>query len=217
MNILRCPLCKGDDVEPYHQDNKREYLLCNTCHLVFVSPLFWLNAEQEKAEYDLHQNDVNDQGYRKFLSRIVDPMHHIVGKGKGLDFGCGPGPALSKMFEELGYDMDIYDPFYFADNAVFNKKYDFITATEVIEHVSEPAVFIPLLLKMIKAGGWIGLMTKLVFDKEAFAKWHYKNDQTHICFFSKKTFEYISEIYCLELTFIGDDVILLHKAEQRWL
>ena len=29
----------------------------------------------------------------------------------GLDYGCGPGPALSLMLREKGYQMFNYDPF----------------------------------------------------------------------------------------------------------
>ena len=42
--------------------------------------------------------------------------------------------------------------------------------------------------------------------------WHYKNDQTHVVFFSRQTFEYLAERDKLDLEFIGNDVILLRKS-----
>ncbi len=212
---MKCPLCQDERVLFYHEDNRREYWRCSCCGLVFVPSKYWLDVEQEKAEYDLHKNDVNDPGYRKFLSRLVEPLQQRIEKGKkGLDFGCGPGPALSLMFIESGYEMDLYDPFYFEDKSVLKKQYDFITATEVIEHICHPQNVIPNLLKMLKDNGWLGFMTKMVIDKNAFSKWHYKNDMTHICFYSRDTFEYLAKNFDLELVFYGNDVVLLKKQNQ---
>jgi hypothetical protein len=56
-------------------------------------------------------------------------------------------------------------------------------------------------------------MTKLVQDYEAFARWHYKNDDTHICFFSRSTFEWLADQWQAELTFAGKDVILFYKKD----
>ena len=46
-------------------------------------------------------------------------------------------------------------------------------------------------------------MTKLVRNQEAFAKWHYKNDLTHVCFFSRATFEWLSDQWQADLEFFG--------------
>jgi len=56
-------------------------------------------------------------------------------------------------------------------------------------------------------------MTKMVIDVEAFATWHYKNDLTHVIFFSHATFEYLAERDKLELEFVGKDIILLRKTQ----
>jgi hypothetical protein len=42
------------------------------------------------------------------------------------------------MLSEKGHEMDNYDPFYAPDTACFDSSYDFITATEVVEHLSAP-------------------------------------------------------------------------------
>lgn len=107
--------------------------------------------------------------------------------------------------------MALYDPFYFNDNTVFSKTYDFITATEVVEHLREPDREFDRLLAVLKSGGWLGLMTKLVIDKSSFMNWHYIRDLTHICFYSQATFEFISLKYNTRLDFIDKDVILLQK------
>ncbi len=115
------------------------------------------------------------------------------------------------MFEEQGYDMSLYDLYYYPESSVLNNSYDFVTATEVIEHLYEPNLVWQQWLSLIKPLGWLGLMTKMVVDVDAFAKWHYKNDQTHVVFFSRATFEYLAQRDELALEFIGNDVILLRK------
>lgn len=209
-----CPLCQSLEIQHYYADKRREYLRCQQCELVFVNPDHRLGAKEEKAHYDLHENDPTDEGYRRFLSRVADPiLKRIEPNSHGIDFGCGPGPTLSLMLQEQGHTMSLYDIYYHPDTKVLEKSYDFMTATEVIEHLYQPDQVWQQWLNLVKPGGWIGLMTKMVIDVEAFASWHYKNDPTHVVFFSRNTFRYLAERDQLELEFIGNDVILLRKAQ----
>ncbi len=211
IETIRCPLCSSS-AEDYHQDKSRAYFQCPNCRLVFVPPGSFLSAEEEKARYDLHQNSPDDTGYRKFLSRMFLPMSSRLAMGsRGLDFGCGPGPTLSIMFEELGHPMAIYDPFYAADETVLEIEYDFITATEVVEHLQSPKQSLNRLWRCVKPGGHLGIMSKLVIDQEVFADWHYKNDDTHICFYSEETFVWLAREWQTEPSFVGKDVILFRR------
>lgn len=83
--------------------------------MVFVPPQYRLLQEAEKAHHDLHRYDRRDAGYRRFLARVIIPMcERVPAPAKGLDFRSGPGPTLTLMFSEAGYDMAIYDPYYAA-------------------------------------------------------------------------------------------------------
>ena len=207
-----CPLCKSQNTTHYLRDSFREYLICTDCSLVFVPKTFHLSEKEEKQRYDLHRNDPADPRYRAFLSRICNPMKaRLLKRARGLDFGCGPRPTLSLMFQAHGHTVDIYDKFYAHNPEVFQRKYDFVTATEVVEHLKNPQHELQRLYHIIEPGGILGIMTKLVIDKSAFENWHYKRDPTHICFFSKPTFEWLGKTWQSEIEFIGTDVILIHK------
>jgi hypothetical protein len=207
-----CPLCCSEDIDFFFKDKKRIYMRCFSCKLVFVPRGYWLSVEDERATYDLHENDAQDPGYRQFLSRLSIPLlERLDAKQTGLDFGCGPGPTLSVLLEEQGQLVDLYDPFYYNDPTVFYKKYDFICATEVVEHLRNPDKEFTALFEMLNRGGWLGIMTKLVSDDRAFSQWHYIRDMTHICFYSRATFEYLSRRFRAELTIAANDVILLKK------
>ncbi|KAA0446159.1 MAG: class I SAM-dependent methyltransferase [Candidatus Thioglobus sp.] len=206
-----CPLCSADS-KPYYQDSAAEYLHCTRCDLVFVPPLFHLSADEEKKRYDQHQNNPNDQRYRQFLAQLVTPVSKYIKPGsKGLDFGSGPGPTLSVMLTKYGCQMDLFDKFYANNLAVFNNKYDFICATEVVEHLNNPKFELQRLLEILKSGGVLALMTQMINEKVEFSSWYYKNDPTHICFFSKQTMRYLAKIYGTKLELYGDNVALFIK------
>ena len=213
--LVSCPLCKNSGgSELFHRDTFRDYYRCPFCFLIHVPPWQRLSPEAERDEYDKHQNSPDDVGYRKFLNRLFSPVNErLRGACRGLDFGSGPGPTLSLMFKEAGHKVTLYDPFYAPDTESLDTRYDFITASEVVEHLYRPAASLALLWSLLLPGGWLGIMTKLALDKAAFSTWHYKNDLTHVCFFSKETMEWFARQRQAELVCIGKDVVLLRKPK----
>jgi SAM-dependent methyltransferase len=213
MTLYECPLCRSRASDLFYRDDRREYFRCHTCRLVFVPPVYYLPLEEEQAEYDLHQNNPADEGYRRFLSRLFLPVNKWLPPGsKGLDFGCGPGPALALMFTEAGHKMAVYDRYYATDSSVLADDYDFITASEVLEHLHGPGRVLDELYACLKPGGILGLMTGLVRDRAAFSKWHYTRDLTHVCFFSQVTFKWLADKWDTEARFIDNRVVLIRKT-----
>ncbi len=187
---------------------------CERCSLVFVLPDHHLDAESEKKRYDLHTNSSDDLNYRKFLSKVHDPVCERAEKGTlGLDFGSGPGPTLSKMFEESGYKMRIYDHYYAKDEEVLSLCYDFITSTEVIEHLYDPYTVLDKLWSMLKDGGILTLLTQPCPNNSEFDSWYYKNDPTHVCFFSVETMHWLEKKWKARLEIIGKDVFIFHRSK----
>ncbi len=212
MTMHECPLCQNVIARPFYKDKRRTWLRCPECWLISVPSEYHLTPEEEKSHYDLHQNSPADMAYRGFLNRLFEPVNQrLPPSSSGLDFGSGPGPTLSVMFEEAGHAMAIYDPFYACDASVLQTTYDFATASEVVEHIADPASELDCLWSCVKPGGVLGLMTKLALDAEAFATWHYKNDPTHISFYSRETFTWLAAKWTAKLEFFGSDVILLTK------
>ncbi|WP_105173237.1 class I SAM-dependent methyltransferase [Pseudoalteromonas sp. T1lg24] len=208
-----CPLCLHSKSTFYSEDKRRAYYQCELCQLVFVARSQLISLEQEKQIYDSHENDVNDAGYQKFLSRALTPLlPELAEASLGLDFGCGPGPALAKMLTEKGHATALYDIFYYPNTEALNRQYDFVTCTEVIEHLANPNEVWAQLLNLLKPNGVLVVMTKLVIDQARFKNWHYKNDITHINFFSRATFDYLAQHHGLSLTYHGDDVMLFKQS-----
>lgn len=208
-----CPLCHQTAGVPFHQEERRKFWLCPRCDLVFVGSEHLPTPKQERALYDKHQNSPTDAGYRRFLDRLALPLQQRLTnkQNSGLDFGSGPGPTLSVMLSERGYTMRIFDPLYASDRSVLNARYDFVCCTEAMEHFHHPAQEWESLCSLLRPGAWLGIMTRRRPESEYFANWHYKNDPTHVSFYSADTFRYIAQQKHLSLELIGSDVALLQK------
>jgi hypothetical protein len=199
----------------FHMDKVRAYFHCEVCDLIFVDRHALLEPREEKARYDLHENDPGDKGYRKFLNQLTQPLLTRLGDPplSGLDFGSGPGPTLSIMLAEAGHTLRIYDPFYAPNPQVLEETYDFVTCSETFEHFNSPGNEWSLLVDLVKPGGWLGIMTLLHPPLVDFPDWHYKNDLTHVSFFSTITFNYLARHSSLNVKFFGNNVILLQKPK----
>jgi cyclopropane fatty-acyl-phospholipid synthase-like methyltransferase len=127
-----------------------------------------------------------------------------------LDFGCGRAPVLKHLLEPLGYKVENYDPFFHPDVSVLKQKFDFIASVEVFEHLYSPGAEIARLRRMLKPKGHLAAMTCLVVETVDFASWWYRKDPTHVVFFSKKSFEWISDQHSFRICqFFGDRLTLL--------
>ncbi|WP_166838158.1 class I SAM-dependent methyltransferase [Rheinheimera pleomorphica] len=210
-----CPLCDAKQVNFFQQDVRRSYYQCQQCMLVFADRASLLSATEELTQYQLHQNDVQDLGYRRFLQRLAGPLLANLPSAKlsGLDFGCGPGPLLAQMLAEAGHDMAVWDPYFAAEPAVLQHQYDFISCSEAIEHFANPRQEWALWLQLLKPGATLAIMTKRYTSADAFANWHYKLDPTHISFFAAQTFAYLAERDGFDLQLVSDDVVLLKQIK----
>lgn len=177
-----------------------------------MAPECRFSAADEKAVYTLHDNNPDDPGYRRFLSRLGNPLlERLLPGSSGLDFGCGPGPALARMLEESGMKMSLYDPYFYPDTSILDQRYDFITCTEVIEHLYNPAQVFRQLDSLLLPGGLLGVMTCFQTDDDRFANWHYRRDPTHVVFYRQATLEWLADHHGWQLDVPAKDVAIFRK------
>lgn len=205
-----CPLC-GGPLTFFNNTRKRDYLRCSICDAISMDPAFRLHPDLEKARYLEHNNDVEDLGYQRFVSPIVNAVlknfhpHH-----KGLDFGAGTGPVIAKLLKDKHYNISLYDPFFADDTSLLCKSYDYIVACEVIEHFYRPDQEFALLKRLLNPDGKLILMTALYDDNVDFSTWHYKNDETHVFFYTTKTLVYIQQNYGFSQLSVDGRLVIFH-------
>ncbi|MEZ4704892.1 MAG: methyltransferase domain-containing protein [Bdellovibrionota bacterium] len=215
MSSPSCPLCETVDCMDLGFIEQKRFHQCDQCRLIFLDPSMRLSPEQEKARYLLHENHVDDPGYRTFLSPILEEvLKRFPMPVRGLDFGSGPGPALAKMFDERSYPVDIYDPYFSPNPKVFQQTYDFITCTEVAEHLYQPYQEFSTLVPLLRNGGILAILTSMFENQKDFATSHYHRDPTHVCFFGKATFTYLAQKLGQTVAFPRPNVALLIKSNQ---
>lgn len=208
-SVPTCPLCGSRQSTRYRHSRIRVFWRCLHCSLVFVDRHDYPDPETEKSRYDQHRNSPMDCGYRNFLSALAMPLLSKVDAGAhGLDFGCGPGPALPLILQEAGLVVDVFDSFYAQNPNIWETRYDFITASEVIEHLHNPAMEIERLFQHLVPGGWLGVMTTWVDHINSFERSRYGRDPTHVCFYSEVTFKWIANHWNATVEFPGNDIAL---------
>lgn len=212
---MECLLCASES-QLFFTDakNGRQYLHCSTCDLRFLDPSQRLNAKDEFDRYKLHTNFIDDPGYQKFVEPLYQLIKSKIPKGSiGLDYGCGDGPILSHLLSHHSFQVELYDPFFRPDEQVLHRKYDFVFAVEVIEHFFNPASEFARLKQLIRPGGSLFFMTHICSETIEFGSWYYRQDPTHVCFYSAKTLEWIREQFGFQsFQQVGDRVIMFEQG-----
>ena len=179
-----------------------------------MNPAERLSGAAEKAVYDWHENDPSDPGYRRFVAPLFEVVRpHLHTGSAGLDFGCGAGSALMALFEEAGFGIEGYDPFYANHPDRLTRCYDFVVCSESAEHFYDPKAAFETLYSLLKPGGLLGVMTRFHHPDRPLNGWSYANDPTHATFYSPRTFEAITRSFGLELLYCAENMTLLRKPQ----
>ncbi|MDF1874510.1 methyltransferase domain-containing protein [Sulfurimonas sp. SAG-AH-194-I05] len=202
-----CPLCSSSAKIFY--EAKQTYFQCNTCCGIFVDPAQLPSTKSEKARYEIHSDDTNDMGYRKFVSPLTSVIiRECNEKSLGLDFGAGASAIVSTILKESNYSIVNYDPYFHIYPELLTKKYDYISSCEVVEHFYTPYKEFTLLKNLLHPHAKIYIMTEPYHEGINFASWYYKNDPTHVFFYSKETFLWIkNEFNFTDVTIDGRLII----------
>ncbi|MCF7924326.1 MAG: class I SAM-dependent methyltransferase [Candidatus Izimaplasma sp.] len=209
-NNYRCKLC-NENMDYFIKTRNRKYYRCPNCDSIQLHDSFFLKPKLEKARYETHNNDINDSGYQEFVAPITNYIiQNFQSNHLGLDYGAGPGPVISKVLKDHHFQVKLYDPYFHKHDELLIRKYDYIIACEVVEHFNKPAKEFELLKRILKENGTIIMMTNIYNDDIDFNEWYYKNDETHVIFYTKKTFNYIKNHYNFNDLKIHNSLIILN-------
>lgn len=214
----KCPLCHASPTKLFHSQQKvnwnlyakesangsLEFFTCPQCALIFKDRNVTLPLESQKSRYLDHQNEASDD-YKNFLMKLWTPLSkHLAAGQSGLDYGCGPTKVLG--FIASDFQLEFYDPLFWPQDYLLEKKYDFVFCSEVVEHFLTLERDWTKLRNLLKPGGHLGVMT--AFSPPSFEGWYYHNDSTHVSFYSPKTLGWIAEKFGMNLLLCKDSVAI---------
>ena len=209
-----CPLCQATDAVPIHADLSREYWQCIVCSLIFVPARFFIPHDKELARYNLHKNSADQSAYCRYLNTFAEELNRIpLLRPSVLDFGSGPNAVLTELLNKRGHVCTAYDPLYKIGNDAFKQTYDVVLICEVIEHLHSLNDELLRIKSVLNPGGYIIVRTALFKGAVAeFGTWFYKNDSTHIRFFSDKAFGALAKQFLWQIVYCNNPVVILHDA-----
>ena len=192
MKHKTCPLC-GANGKSFYSDPKHLFFSCERCMGLFRDPRQWPDHQSEEKRYLLHQNHLEDMGYRSFVEPILERVRtRFDPDSSGLDYGCGHSPVISEILRREGFSVDDYDPFFYPSKIFEGRTYDFIICCEVIEHFHRPDDEFERLKRLLNKNGSLICMTDIYSDDTNFNNWYYKNDPTHVFIYREQTLNYLS-------------------------
>jgi hypothetical protein len=199
QNKKICPMCSHSGQFTHLTGPLQiSYWHCEICQLIFMDRDYLPDVETEEQHYKTHQNGPQYQGYVDFLNQAINPtLPYLDSSMRGLDYGSGPGPTLCLLLKNQGIQCENYDPIFSPDMP--DGKFDFIFATEVVEHFFYPAQEFTRISSVLNSGGIFTIMTELWQDLDGFSEWYYAKDPTHVCFYHARTMDYMCKKFGFEI------------------
>ncbi len=218
---MNCSLCNSiiheTNLENQWKDKiGKKYFICNNCSLIQLDKKQLLSNLEEKARYMLHENSVGNKGYISYLNEIIgNSVKPFLNRGKKiLDFGCGPEKTLADLLSKEGYILTTFDPYFDTGKEWISQEFDAITAIEVFEHLTYPSRELTTLSKCLSPGGYL-IIRSMLHNKSwiNFSKWWYKDDPTHVSFYSMVSINYICKTWNYKLIQVKNQCEIVLKKQ----
>ena len=207
-----CTVCKNNKIEFFLNVEGLDYWQCTLCKATMLDPIKFISSNKEKKHYLKHNNVINDTSYRIFLSNLIEPLKDKISiNDMGLDYGCGYAPALADILKKDGFNVELYDPFFFKNENIFCRKFNFITCSEVVEHFFKPYEEFNKIDSLLATNSWLAIMTSFMTEDYLFENWHYRRDPTHVVFYKKITFKIIANQRDWKINFPSKNIVLFNK------
>ena len=171
-----------------------KYNKCPTCKTIFSPEMMqWTPQDFAKKCYNQHYIKHDRDYVNENANRIIDVKNYILKNFNNnithLDYGSGMN-FLSKHLKNNGYKNTFsYDPFTNNIQQNINRKYDLITAIQVIEHSYNANEIFQLFYSLLNTNGKLIITTYFCDNVQNLNNWWYCKPRVgHILFFTKDGF-----------------------------
>lgn len=222
MKFKTCKICNAKVTKKFEKTilNKYKnigYFQCEDCAFIQINEATWLNEAYQSAITSLdigilYRNEL----LKNTTIQIIDTFFQDA--KLLLDYAGGYG-IFTRIMRDAGFNYYWEDKFcenifakHFTINDIENKKFDFVTAFEVLEHMENP---IEELNEIFSYSDNILISTELIPENSLIENWWYIAPETgqHISFYTKKSLELIAEKYDCNYYNISETLHLFTKKE----
>jgi hypothetical protein len=209
---MKCLVCDSINLRLLETPRKKFYR-CNECGFSFLHPDYIPDEEAALNRYKLHHNDDDDKGYHQYLSKIIERALFYAEKPETIiDWGSGPMPAASRIMRGMGLSVFSWDPNFSSNEKPQKAFYDLGICIEVAEHFINPQKDFSTFFETLKPGAFAVMHTHLApEDDDAFLRWWYTEDITHVSFYSKRSLKILGAKNGAELIALEDNKLAVFR------
>lgn len=202
MNTVKCKIC-GDSTSLFGYKGFNDitgnvgitevcYHKCPTCGFIFTMDFdHWSKSDFLEKIYNKDYIKV-DPDYIEIRPKLWVPtiIENIKKSDSFLDYGAGTD-VLCEELRKRGYDASGWDPMWPNQLPQFSdKKFDVISAIEVLEHTPTPIETIDEIIQFLKPQEGKIIISTLANDiitHEGIDYWYIAPRNGHVCMYSKKS------------------------------
>jgi hypothetical protein len=238
---LKCPICNCDTVPAGSIDRNRtcedfrhgsmifpraghdvEYERCLGCGFVFAPELCahppeWFREHVYNDDYIKADPDYAETRPAQNARWIASQFAGVKAKIRHLDYGGGNG-ELAALMRGFGFDSESWDPF-IDDPMPESRKYNLVTAFEVVEHVPDPKALRANLMRHMGNDSAL-LFSTLTSDHVGNhwtpREWWYAAPRNgHVCLYTKTALRKL--FHPLRVFHMGEGVHMAVASLPSWL
>lgn len=213
---MACPFCGNNDTKKLYEIesplNRKNYTLnhCTKCDLQFFTPLVFediYQTEEYSGYHTFHKGNRETPIWLIKTAKTIKELNIYKKGNKILDLDCGDCLLYTELQKELelplndysGIDLDAKSIATckrrglhnvkkgYADKPIkFNKKFDIIIATEVLEHQTNPKKFLDNAFSLLKKGGYF--IMSMPYRNRLFKNIRRDDPPHHFLLFNKEFF-----------------------------
>ncbi len=218
LAIRTCPICDEKAFDPFLRKLELELVRCVRCSMIYANPVpvematgnFYDKAGSEYLTPEKLESDYADVRFERELRLF----RSFCRRGSVLDVGCSSGGFLHQLkkrfpndYQILGTDVSTEPLAHAAKMGVpvangefltqsFEEKFDAVTFWAVMEHLSEPKLFLNKAASILKPGGHCFILTPNMDSLAVWligAKYRYIFPE-HLNYFTPKTMKKFTEL-----------------------
>ena len=211
-----CAVCGADRPEPFADKDGYDFVRCAECGFVYLSPMpsdaelaALYNADGTAAGYDAKRRSRSRRAHMK-LARFFP----YAWRKEALDLGCGGGLMVAALgrIARRAVGLDIAREAVAAARAEFpqhdfiaadyraadlpDETFDFVHASEIIEHVNDLDAFMDFVARVVRPGGHVYVTTPDIGHPKVPAEirdWDVFAPPRHVQFFDERTLSRLFE------------------------